>query len=163
MSGVSEEERLRAVFAVFDKDKSGKITEKELMQAMKELNQFRSTEQVREVLKSYDHDGDGEISWEEFKMIMSKAPPKKQLEDTDLRAVFAAWDKDANGVVTADEFKAGMAFVNGSNPVFSFFDNGLVPLTDAQVASVMKAADVDGSGSLDFVEFCRLYKMISAK
>ena len=68
----SEEEILEA-FKVFDKDGNGFISAAELRHIMTNLGEKLSDEEVDEMIREADIDGDGQINYEEFvKMMMSK-------------------------------------------------------------------------------------------
>ncbi|KAB1215199.1 Calcium-dependent protein kinase isoform 2 [Morella rubra] len=57
-----------------------------------------------------------------------------------LRAMFANMDTDNSGTITYDELKAGLARLGSK-------------LSEAEVKQLMEAADVDGDGSIDYIEF----------
>jgi len=68
----SEEEILEA-FKVFDKDGNGFISAAELRDIMTNLGEKLTDEEVDEMIREADVDGDGKINYEEFvKMMMSK-------------------------------------------------------------------------------------------
>ncbi|XP_057754958.1 calcium-dependent protein kinase 2-like [Arachis stenosperma] len=57
-----------------------------------------------------------------------------------LKAMFANMDTDNSGTITYEELKTGLARI-GSR------------LSEAEVKQLMDAADVDGNGSIDYIEF----------
>ncbi|KAK7245856.1 hypothetical protein RIF29_40708 [Crotalaria pallida] len=57
-----------------------------------------------------------------------------------LKAMFANMDTDNSGTITYEELKTGLARI-GSR------------LSEAEVKQLMEAADVDGNGSIDYIEF----------
>ena len=63
--------RIRKEFASFDADKNGFITKQEFIQAIKERGVI-SPDQIDELLKENDADGNGEIDFEEFVALMTK-------------------------------------------------------------------------------------------
>jgi len=65
------EKELRDAFAVFDTDNSGAIDRKELKRLMKKLGQNLSEAELDAMMDEVDINGDGEISFEEFKELMS--------------------------------------------------------------------------------------------
>ena len=68
----SEEEIVEA-FKVFDKDGNGFISAAELRHVMTNLGEKLTDEEVDEMIREADIDGDGQINYEEFvKMMMSK-------------------------------------------------------------------------------------------
>lgn len=69
---IIQEEILEA-FKVFDKDGNGFISAAELRHIMTNLGEKLTDEEVDEMIREADIDGDGQINYEEFvKMMMSK-------------------------------------------------------------------------------------------
>ena len=66
-SGDENEQKLREVFDIFDADGSGGIDRDEMRQLMKKLAQTLTEEEITAIMEEVDVDGDGEISFEEFK------------------------------------------------------------------------------------------------
>ena len=67
------EEELREAFNVFDKDGNGFISASELRHVMVNLGERLTDEEVDEMVREADIDGDGQINYEEFvKMMMSQ-------------------------------------------------------------------------------------------
>jgi Ca2+-binding EF-hand superfamily protein len=64
------ERELRDAFAVFDTDGSGSIDRKELQRLMRKLGQALSEAELDAMMEEVDTNGDGEISFEEFKFLM---------------------------------------------------------------------------------------------
>lgn len=58
--------------AVFDKENNGYISGAELRHVMTSLGEKLTDEEVDEMLREADMDGDGQINYEEFVRIMSK-------------------------------------------------------------------------------------------
>lgn len=61
---------VRPTFAVFDSDGSGSIDRKELKRLMKKLGQALTEAELDAMMDEVDTNGDGEISFEEFKAMM---------------------------------------------------------------------------------------------
>ncbi|XP_071722582.1 calcium-dependent protein kinase 21-like [Rutidosis leptorrhynchoides] len=57
-----------------------------------------------------------------------------------LKAMFANMDTDNSGTITYDELKSGLARLGSK-------------LSETEVKQLMEAADVDGNGSIDYIEF----------
>lgn len=67
------EEELREAFKVFDKDGNGFISAAELRHVMTNLGEKLTPEEVDEMIREADIDGDGQVNYEEFtKMMMAK-------------------------------------------------------------------------------------------
>ncbi|XP_046582448.1 calmodulin-A-like isoform X1 [Haliotis rubra] len=64
------EEEVREAFKVFDKDCNGFISASDLKQVMNNLGEKLTDEDINEMIKEADHDGDGQVNYEEFVMTM---------------------------------------------------------------------------------------------
>ncbi|PWV05026.1 putative centrin [Trypanosoma cruzi] len=67
----SREEMLRA-FHLFDDDKTGKISFKNLKRVAQELGENMTDAELQEMIDEADRDGDGEVSEDEFLRVMKK-------------------------------------------------------------------------------------------
>ena len=65
------EQDLRNAFHNFDKDSNGFITRSELKETMKELGQKLNDDEIDQMLKEADINGDSKISFVEFMKLMS--------------------------------------------------------------------------------------------
>ena len=73
MKDTDTEEELLEAFKVFDRDTNGFITSHELRHVMTSLGESLTPEEIEEMVKEADVDGDGQINYDEFvKMMMSK-------------------------------------------------------------------------------------------
>ncbi|KAF1804504.1 hypothetical protein V8B55DRAFT_1499840 [Mucor lusitanicus] len=71
MKGNDETENdLLEAFKVFDKDQDGSITQDELRSVMSNLGQKLSSQELDEMIKEADIDGDGKINYKEFVKMM---------------------------------------------------------------------------------------------
>lgn len=65
------EKKLKAAFKMFDKDDSGFISKDEVKESLQKVQQLSESD-IDLVISQVDENGDGEISFEEFKIIMTK-------------------------------------------------------------------------------------------
>lgn len=65
-------EGIRKIFALFDDDRTGSISLKNLKRVASELGETLSEEELKEMIERADSNGDGEISFEDFYAIMTK-------------------------------------------------------------------------------------------
>eukprot|EP00940_MAST-03C_sp_MAST-3C-sp2_P000336 g336.t1 len=72
MSDKDSKADIQKVFNLFDDDKTGKITLKNLKRVAKELGETMSDAELNEMIERADTDEDGEINADEFYMIMTK-------------------------------------------------------------------------------------------
>ncbi|XP_073029065.1 probable calcium-binding protein CML25 [Primulina eburnea] len=64
-------ENLRDAFQVFDIDKNGSISAEELQDVLMSLGEECTLAECRKMISGVDSDGNGEISFEEFKVMMT--------------------------------------------------------------------------------------------
>lgn len=72
MSDKDSRADIRKVFNLFDDDKTGHITLKNLKRVARELGETMSEAELLEMIERADTDEDGEISPDEFYVIMTK-------------------------------------------------------------------------------------------
>ncbi|URD87526.1 hypothetical protein MUK42_26602 [Musa troglodytarum] len=73
MKDTDSEEELKEAFRVFDEDQNGFISAAELRHVMTNLGEKLTDEEVDEMIREADVDGDGQINYEEFvKVKMAK-------------------------------------------------------------------------------------------
>ncbi|CAL4918728.1 unnamed protein product [Urochloa decumbens] len=71
-NGVESDEEITRAFRMFDMDNDGFISEAELCHIMHNLRGNPCGDEVREMTREADTDGDGRVSYEEFKQIMRR-------------------------------------------------------------------------------------------
>ena len=75
LSTMGKEAKWKAIFTALDKDKSGHIDKKELS---KGFFNIIPQKQLDSIVKMLDKDGDGKISYDEFKAVMKKVDGGKK-------------------------------------------------------------------------------------
>ena len=136
----------KEAFALFDKDGDGTITTKELGTVMRSLGQNPTEAELQDMINEVDADGNGTIDFPEFLNLMAR-----KMKDTDseeeLKEAFKVFDKDGNGFISAAELRHVMTNLGEK-------------LTDEEVDEMIREADVDGDGQVNYDEFV---KMMMAK
>jgi len=140
--GLSEDEvaDLKEAFSMFDIDGDGTITIVELKEVMKSLGQNPTEKELKQMIKSVDDNGDNEIDFEEFLILMSSKKPSSDDPDKELRDAFAVFDDDNSGSISRLELKKLMKNLGQA-------------LSDAELDAMMDEVDTDGDGEIDFSEF----------
>ena len=77
-------------FEMFDKDKDGAITARELGNMMRSIGQNPTDEEVMAMIKEVDLNSDGKIELDEFITLMARNSPDTQTEDEVINA-FRVW------------------------------------------------------------------------
>lgn len=109
---------------------------------MRSLGQNPSDAELQDMINEVDADGNGTIDFGEFLTMMAKKIDGNDREE-EIRQAFKVFDKDGNGYVTADELKAVMASLGEK-------------LSDAEVMEMVKEADSNGDGKIDYQEFVKM-------
>lgn len=103
---LSEQQRIefKEVFSLFDKDGDGTISTTELGTVMRTLGQNPTEEELEQMIKEVDVDGNGEIDFEEFCSLMVKKMKESEPEE-ELVEVFKMIDKDNKGIIQFHDLK----------------------------------------------------------
>ena len=132
----------KEAFNIFDKDKDGYITIKELDQIMKKLGQAPTESELQNMINEVDIDGNGTIDFREFLGIMTKKLKETDSED-ELIEVFKIFDSDGNGLINSNELLNVMVTL-GEN------------INKEDIEDLIKEVDHDYDGFINFEEFVRL-------
>jgi len=141
---LSEEQQaeLKEVFSLFDKDGDGTITTKELGTVMRALGQNPTEAEIQDMIHEVDLDSSGSIEFNEFCELMTKRIRETDTE-AEMREAFAVFDRDGNGFITAEELRIVMTNLGEK-------------LSESEVAEMIREADLDGDGQINYDEFCRM-------
>eukprot|EP00004_Rigifila_ramosa_P025521 TRINITY_DN7653_c0_g1_i1.p1 TRINITY_DN7653_c0_g1~~TRINITY_DN7653_c0_g1_i1.p1 ORF type:complete len:176 (+),score=59.80 TRINITY_DN7653_c0_g1_i1:78-530(+) len=141
---LSEEQiaEFKEAFSLFDNDGDGTITTKELGTVMRSLGQNPTETELQDMVNEVDTDTNGSIDFPEFLAMMAR-----KMKDTDsqeeIREAFKVFDKDGNGFISAAELRHVMTNVGEK-------------LTDGEVDEMIREADVDGDGQINYDEFVKM-------
>lgn len=147
MSGVEQlpEEQVaefKEAFSLFDKDGDGVISTRELGTVMRSLGQNPTDSEIQDMINEIDEDGNGTIDFTEFLSLMVRKIQSNNIDD-ELRDAFKVFDRDGNGLISASELRHVMTNLGEK-------------LTEEEVEEMIKEADVDGDGHVNFTEFVDL-------
>lgn len=70
--GAANEKELRDAFDLYDLDKNGVISARELHSVLRSLGEKCSLSDCSRMIRSVDADGDGSVNFEEFKKMMTR-------------------------------------------------------------------------------------------
>ncbi|KAF3338163.1 Calmodulin [Carex littledalei] len=128
----------KEAFSLFDKDNDGCITMHELRTVIKQLGQNPTEEDVQEMIREVDADGNGTVEFNEFLALMERKL-KETDSDDELREAFRVFDKDNDGFISSSELRSVLMNL-GEN------------ITDEEVDEMIKEADANGDGQVDYNE-----------
>lgn len=131
---------MKRLFKTIDADGSGTITVKELQDAIKQWGHKIPAEEVMAIMAAADVDGDGFIDYNEF---VAATLNVNQLEKEDLiYKAFQEFDEDGSNSISTEELEKALA-------KFGITDD---------VHELIKMADKNGDGQIDFQEFVLLMR-----
>lgn len=140
-----DEDDFMDAFRVFDTNGDGRITAKELNHVLKELGIKMTRNEIKKMIGELDKDGNGTIEYSEFVAMMT-APASRESDEFELREAFKCIDLDGNGFISRDELKDAVRKIMSTDSKVSVQD----------VEEMMREADTDGNGLIDFDEFVRV-------
>ena len=130
------------LFDLFDKDSSGTITTKELGTVMRNLGQNPSEEELKQLIREVDLNGDGTIDFKEFLCLMVKKMDDSDI-DQELQDAFKFFDGDKDGYITSLELRNAM-------------NNLGEEYTPEEAEEMIKEGDLDNDGKISFDEFMKI-------
>ncbi len=136
---------LKAAYEFFDKDRDGKIATKELGSIMRNLGQNPTDSELKRIIAEVDSDGNGTIDFKEFLGLMVNKMNDTDTEEELLEA-FKIFDRDNKGYITALELRLVM---NNLGEVLSPYE----------IDELVKEADIDGDGHIDYDEFLKMMEL----
>ncbi|XP_063406466.1 neo-calmodulin-like [Mytilus trossulus] len=146
LSEVSKQ-AISETFALFDSDRDGKVSKKEIGAMMRSLGYLTCSEELDDILHRLDSDGNGYIDYQEFEdfAIKINMVKKDTLEDPDFRAAFDMLDRNKDGFIDQSELKYFMKQFGDKNAE----DDSLETIIDA---------DKDGDGKINYNEYAQHMK-----
>merc|ERR1712141_779686 len=137
---------LKSCFTLFDVKKQDFLSADDLDDILRAMGFRPSKEELKEILEEIDEDGSGEIEFEEFCQLCAKfliEEPDDETMKAELKEAFRVYDKEANGFITTDTLRE----------IISELDTRL---TKEDLDGIIEEIDEDGSGTMDFDEFCAM-------
>ena len=109
---------------------------------LRSIGQNPTEDEILNLVIEYDMNGDGTIDFDEFLEMMSKQ--SKDIDQTaEIREAFKIFDRDGNGYIDAKELKQVVTRM------------GQV-LSASEADELMREADLNGDGKLDYDEFVKM-------
>ncbi|CAK5045218.1 unnamed protein product [Meloidogyne enterolobii] len=138
IEGLTEDQvaEFKEAFELFDKDGDGRVTAAELGIVMKSLGHSPTDQELQEMVREIDEDGNGSIELNEFVKMMSRKVKESESEK-ELREAFQVFDKDNDGFISPFELRFVMQNLGED-------------LTDFEVKEMIREADLDGDGKVNF-------------
>uniref|UniRef100_A0A1I8G5J3 Calmodulin n=1 Tax=Macrostomum lignano TaxID=282301 RepID=A0A1I8G5J3_9PLAT len=131
---------LKDAFDFFDIDNDGRISSVELHKVLRFLGTKVNEEEVKTMIADVDTNGNGTVEFNEFLRMMRSYYHRHcdgHSEDAEMWEAFKAFDHNGDNYIDFTEIKKTMQFLGEE-------------VTDADVKSMIKEADVDKDGRINF-------------
>lgn len=135
-------EEVKEAFAIFDKNGDGTITTKDLITVMRSLGKNPTEDEIDDMIREVDTDGNGVIDFIEFLEMMAKM--STDVDET-IKEAFYIFDTDGSGAISSEEFRKVMMTLGAQ-------------MTDEEVTEIIEEVDVDGDGQINLEEFVNMLK-----
>lgn len=129
----------REVFSLFDKIGDGTITAQYIGTVMRSFGANPTEGELKEMVNEVDVDGIGKIDFADFLTMMAKTVKYTDSEE-EIREAFRTIDKYGNGFISAAELRHVMTNLGEK-------------LSEEEVDEMIKEADPDSDGQINYEEF----------
>lgn len=157
-AGKFTDDEILEAFKAFDLDKNNYVGAAEIRHVLINIGEQVTDEEVDEMIRMVDSDGDGQVSWEEFySMVTSgkKPPPGLGIET---RGGAAASKSSAPPPPTGQNVVQARNAKKSALEEFAK-ENNLKPETIKKAYKRFQATDKDKSGVVDYTEFCEILQV----
>ncbi|KAM6947907.1 LOW QUALITY PROTEIN: calglandulin-like [Lycodopsis pacificus] len=137
----------KGVFEIFDKE-NGDVKTQELERLMR-LMGINPTKDLSQMTKDVDNNGKGMFNCDSFLGLMGLYHERTKNQDAELRAAFKVFDKQGINIYpTLNKY---------------VLMNAAEPLNETEAEQMMKEADKDGGGTINYEEFVAMMTVASFK
>ncbi|XP_067423296.1 calmodulin-like protein 6 isoform X1 [Emydura macquarii macquarii] len=130
----------KGVFEMFDEEGNGLVKTEDLEKLMSLLGINPTKRELVTMAKEVDKDNKGTLNCDGFLVLMGIYHEKSKNQDEELRAAFKVFDKEHKGYIDWNTLKYVLM-------------NAGEPLNEQEAELMMKEADKDGDGTIDYEEF----------
>lgn len=135
----------REAFNLFDKDGDETISTPELLTVMRSLGHNPSNDDIMDMIKEVDKNGNGKIEFNEFLILMEKKLKTFESEEL-IREAFDVMDHDGDGYITVSKLRHVVQEL-GLN------------LSEEEMDEMILEADPSGDGRVSYQEFVDIMTM----
>ncbi len=147
-NNLSDEEiqDLKELFSSFDPNHTGTITTKNLESAIQSRGFDINQEELQCFINEADPEGKGTLDFADFQNIMAAISHSQRHyfnPEEEIIEACKAFDKDSKGLISKEELKQAIMKIEEK-------------VTEEEVEELLKEADVDENGKVDYEGFVRM-------
>jgi len=132
-------QEFRQAFDIIDRNGDGVITIDDLAAVMRAIGQTPTSNELQDMIREVDADGNDNIDFTEFLALMSRQMRQSDIED-ELREAFRIFDRDNDGFITPQELRSLLiSFGLDSSPEI--------------IRRMINEGDRNRDGKIDYAEF----------
>ena len=132
-------QEFRQAFDIIDRNGDGVITIDDLAAVMRAMGQTPTSQELQDMIKEVDADGNDNIDFTEFLALMSRQMRQSDIED-ELKDAFRIFDRDSDGFITSQEIRSLLISLGlDSSPEV--------------IRRMINEADKNRDGKIDYSEF----------
>ena len=132
----------KGIFEFFGVQGETPIKKSEIQNVMRALGQNPTELEMKMIMEEIEADGDKPITFQYFLSLYAKNMQDKDAERELIKA-FNVFDKSHNGRISVEDFR-------------SIVNNLGEKLTKNEINEIIREADQDGDGDIDYMEFVRM-------
>ncbi|OHS94714.1 Calmodulin [Tritrichomonas foetus] len=132
-------QEFRQAFDIMDRNQDGAITVDDLASVMRAIGQSPTHNELQDMIREVDADGNETIDFTEFLALMSRQMRQSDIEE-ELREAFRVFDRDNDGFITPQELRTLLISL------------GLDSSAEV-IRRMINEADRNRDGKIDFNEF----------
>lgn len=136
-------DELKEAFAIYDLNNDGVISTRELGTVMRQLGQNPTEAEILEMIRQVDTNNSGNISFDEFAVLMSTKMEDNEENEENIRDAFRVFDINNTGQISANELRH-VATNLGEK------------LTEEEANEMIRIADADGDGLINYKDFINM-------
>ena len=139
--GLTEDEilEIKEAFDLFDPEKTGYISPKELKETMDSLGFDDRSKIIHDMLQNYEEEEDSKINFKEFLDLMTAKMSENDSKE-DIKKVFKLFDEEGNGYITIEDLKRVAKELSEN-------------MESIEMQEMIERADGDADGRVTFEDF----------
>jgi len=163
-NGKFTDQEIKEAFEAFDLDHNHFVGAAEIRHVLINIGEQPTDEEVDEMIRMVDKDGDGQVSFDEFYEMVTggKKPPIGLGHHGQVGAASAAAGKGGGGAAPKGRGKVStLGQRKERQKALDNFasENHIKPETIKRAYKRFRATDRDGSGMIDYTEFCEVLQV----